>query len=343
MSKTIEKRIDLSDDKFALIKKVMSMVAFVAVCLSLIFVLIGLVPFRGRSMNVIMAANNLLEFVNIGRTSFLYTASCVVFSVFYFYVVVRILIDIIICIKNFKKWFSDSDDKNMRIVSRVLTFKANICVSRFLMLFAISYVISAYSFNLISLLGIAVLVLCAVAVNVAKGLIYKGELVDTFVVSLNKLVFMIAPLLLLVLARVQIVDAVNSGISLLMNLGSDTFSMEFMGQMFADSVLKPFFFFIAWIFLMVFNKQVSEGDFSGESSGRVLLIFGIVFLVAYVVIMGWANQYTDILKYFELIFGNAVFIATVAAVYLASWGCDSNLNDLPYRKVAAAEEESAQN
>ena len=65
MSKTIEKRIDLSDDKFALIKKVMSMVAFVAVCLSLIFVLIGLVPFRGRSMNVIMAANNLLEFVNI--------------------------------------------------------------------------------------------------------------------------------------------------------------------------------------------------------------------------------------------------------------------------------------
>jgi hypothetical protein len=90
-------------------------------------------------------------------------------------------------------------------------------------------------------------------------------------------------------------------------------------------------------------KQASEGDFNGESSGRALLILGIVFLVAYIVIMGWANQYTDVLKYFELIFGNAVFIATVAAVYLASWGCDSNLNDLPYRKAAAAEEEHAQN
>ena len=343
MTKTIEKRIELSDDKFALIKKIMSIVAFAAICLSLIFILIGLVPFRGRSMNVILSANNLLEFVNIGRNSFLYTASCVVFSVFYFYVAVRILIDIIICLKNIKKWFSDADDKNLRIVSRVLTFKANSCVSRVLMLFAISYVISAYNFNVISLLGIALLVLCAVAVNIAKGLLYKGELVDTLVVSLNKLVFMIAPLLLLALTRVQIVDAANSGINLLMNLGNDTFSGAFMGQMFADSVMKPIFFFIAWILLTVFNKQVSEGDFNGESSGRALLILGIVFLVAYIVIMGWANQYTDVLKYFELIFGNAVFIATVAAVYLASWGCDSNLNDLPYRKVAVAEEEHAQN
>ena len=107
MIKTIEKRIELSDDKFALIKKIMSIVAFAAICLSLIFILIGLVPFRGRSMNVILSANNLLEFVNIGRNSFLYTASCVVFSVFYFYVAVRILIDIIICLKNIKKWFSD--------------------------------------------------------------------------------------------------------------------------------------------------------------------------------------------------------------------------------------------
>ena len=91
----MNKRIELKGNNFILARRTIAGVAFASACLCLCLLLFGFVPFWGRSMNAIAAANNVFEFINFGKMSFWYCAACVVFSILYITAAVKIIIAVI--------------------------------------------------------------------------------------------------------------------------------------------------------------------------------------------------------------------------------------------------------
>lgn len=342
--KKITKRVKINSDRFFLIKKITVISAFSITCLSLIAILLGAVPFRGRMTSLIPAINGALEFVNIGRTSILYSASCVTFSAFYIYSVIRILIDIILSLTKIKLWLlSDEDSKDNRSYTGTIIIRANSAVLRLLFLFMLSYVISAYTFSGFNILVIGLFLAFFLAINFTKNLIYKCELVDTLVVTLNRFLILAVTLFFAFSSNFQILEIFSSLGKTLSVLGTDATS-EFIGQLFCQSVLMPTFYFVTWICLVVFNNKINLDIYYGDKSAKKLAITNTVFLVLFMIMMGWSNRYTDIFKYLQMLWSQAVLIFTVALVYVSSMNTDFECQDVnTYNKCLRNSENSSDN
>ena len=106
--KIIRKPITLEKEKFFLIKKITLIAAFSLICLTLICLILGAIPLRGRAMAVVPLVNTILETVFIGKTSFVYFLSNVAFCGLYIYTLVMAIIDIVACIRSMKIWLVKS-------------------------------------------------------------------------------------------------------------------------------------------------------------------------------------------------------------------------------------------
>lgn len=329
MNKKIRKNIKISKKNFFLIKRITLLVAFALICFSLVLVLGGAISLRERSMTIISSVNCFLEFVNIGRSSFVYTVANVAFSVIYFYVAIRAVIDVIECLKSAKKWLiSSKDDKDTRAASQTVVMKANSCVFRYLLLMGFSYMVSSFYMGTMHILAISVLIGCSFAVNITKNILYKGEIVDSVVVAINRQVIMLSAWLLIIFSEIQIFEVINSVLRVFTSLETGTATSVFIGQMFADSILKPIFYFITWICLLVINKNVNNSSFEDEGAVKKIIIMDIVFLVTFMIVIGWTNSYTDFFKYLDMIWQNITLIVILAFTYISSMNVDSELKEI---------------
>ena len=337
--KNIAKTVNLNKKNFDIIRRIVVIFSFASICAILAMMVFGAVPLRERSMSVIAAVSGVLEFVNIGRAAFGYTAASVAFSVFYFYIIVRIVIDIILCLKNVKKWMISNEDnkENRKAVSSVVV-KANACIFRYLTLLTLSYLVSAYKLHKLHFIFVCVIVIGSLAVNIAKNLLYKGELVDSIVIALNRHIILISAIMLVFLSHIQIFDVFYALGRMFTSLETGSANASFGGQLFCNSVLRPVFYFITWICLVVFSQKINSGDFEDESSVRKVIIMNVVYLVLFMVILGWTQRSTDVFAYFDMIWENITLIAIMATTYIASMNVYSEYKDIHYVKDDNSEE-----
>ena len=331
INKPLNKPIVLSKKNFFLLKKITLFTAFSLICLSFIFLTFGAIPLRERSMTAISVANSILEIINMGNTSIVYLAANVVFIVFYIYSLVRMIVDIISFSKRIKKWATcEVDNDDDRIKFRDVLIRANANIFRYLLLVMISYMVSAFNLGGIGILMICLLIGGSLFLNASKYILYKGDLVDSLIVSLNRTIIMIAPLLLIVFAQLQAFDVFYAVIRIFTAMGRETFTSEFLGQFFCESILKPSFYFITWVFLVKLNKQINEKTFDEEISMKKIIITDAVFLGLFVLILGFTSNSTNVLEYFKMIWRNISLIIIVAVTYISSLNIDSELNDTEF-------------
>lgn len=343
MAKNITKPINLSKEGFFSLRKIVTLLSFVLICLFSLLLFFGAIPFRGRPITFLLVFDYFIEFVNIGKAPFLYIASCVGFSAFYVYVFVKNVIDIVYCVRHIKLWLlSKEDNYETRTEACVVVYKANVCLVRYLMLFMISFMISAFN---VSALGVVILCLLILAVTAAMVLRYtllKGELVESIVISVSRMMLPLAALILVMYNRVQIIDIFNSFVSVFNAFGISSFSNELKLQMLAENLLKPLFCLITWLSIMILNKKVCDYDTKNRGGAKTLLIMNSVFMIAIIVMLGWSNEYTGVMDYFGIIFNNIVFIIVTVLVYLATKNVDTDLNDIPFVTEKKSAEPSAE-
>jgi len=236
--KIIRKPITLEKEKFFLIKKITLIAAFSLICLTLICLIFGAIPLRGRAMGVVPLVNTVLETIFIGKTSFVYFLGNVAFCGFYIYTLVKAIIDIIVCIKSMKLWLSNEDNKKTRIEARTVVITLNNCITRYLVLLMISYMITAFNIGVMNTILLCLLIGGSLAVNIAKNIIYKGELVDSVVTALNRTIILLASLFLVFFSQLQTLDILNAFSRMGNAAEAGAFSGAFIGQIFCESVLK---------------------------------------------------------------------------------------------------------
>ena len=338
--KTITKPIDLSKEKFFFLKKIATVFAFAIVCLSFLLVLFGAIPFKGRAGSLFFAINNLLEFINIGRLPFRYVASCVLFAVAYIYVFIRILINLICCIKDMKLWlFAKDDNFDTRTDACVVIYRANSCVGKFLFLFASSFMISAFNIGFFSMISLVLLTVGVLAVNVLRYILLKGELVESAVVSLNRTAISLSAFLLVILSGFQILDFLSGLLDVLALFTESSFPNEIKVQVLANNFVKPVFLILSLIFILVINKKISDYDFKTAGITKKLLIMNSVFLVLFMIMIGWSNQLTEAGEYLKIFADNLPIVLITAMVFISSMNCDSELKDIPYFKDPEPEDQ----
>ena len=282
-------------------------------------------------MAVVPLVNTVLETVFIGKTSFVYFLGNVAFCGLYIYTLVMAIIDIVACIRSMKIWLlSKEDNKKNRVETRTVVIKLNNCITRYLILLMVSYMITAFNIGVMNTILLCLLIGGSLAVNIAKNIIYKGELVDSVVTALNRTIILLASLFLVFFSQLQTLDILNAFSRMGSAAEAGAFSGAFIGQIFCESVLKPAFYFITWICLLVVNQNINDASFENEGSVKKILIMDGIFLGIYMILLGLSNKYTDLLTYFNMIWRNFSLIAILAFSYISSMNVYSELKDIDY-------------
>ena len=122
----------LSKPQLLTLRRAISLVSIVLSCGLLACILIGVIPFRGRSINVYAAINLIFELVLLGKRAFWHCVTVGSFGIIYIVTSIKILINIISRLKNFKHWFSSQLDSYVsRTAAKSCVLMFNGCVTDF--------------------------------------------------------------------------------------------------------------------------------------------------------------------------------------------------------------------
>lgn len=325
--------LNLNKEKFLKLRKVATLFSFGVVCLVFLLLFFGAIPFKAHSLSVFSVFDYLLEIVGFGRAPFLYVISNVGIALLYIYTLVRSLIDIIRMVKSKKLWLSSVDDNfDTRTEACVVMYYAIRNVERYLFLFMLSFAISSFSIGVISVLALFLLFASAFAVNAVKYLLIKGEVIESAIVSFNKVLILLSALLLVVLADIQLIDFFNSLLNTVSLFAKSGASFEIKLQLLAENVIKPFVLILSWLLVLRLNRKLTDCDIQNNKFPKRILIINAVSLGVVLVMLGWSHEYTNVGDYLGIVMDNISTVFIVAIVYMASMNAIYKEDDIPYFK-----------
>ena len=317
------KIVSFPQKQFILIRRIISFVAFAIPSVCLCLCLMGFVPFWGRDMGAVAAVNNVFEFINLGKKSFTYCACCITFAVMYVITVIKLLITVISGLITIKQWLVSSvDSQTSRKSTKKLVDKASSSLWWFFLLYILSNLMSEFTIPNTSLAVIVALIVFSVLMNLARDILFKGDLFNSLIKALNNGIILSSMFIFTFLStNVQLPDLFKSFGSFFSALNapeSTASSGVFLILMLVQQILIPIFNLIMVLSIIRLNAKINNYEFEGKDSVKGILIRNIVFLCIILVGLGYTHRYANMLDYVELIYKNIFFVLMTALIYITA-------------------------
>jgi len=343
------KNINLKENVFILLRKILAGVALASSCLCLCLLLSGFVTFWGRNMNLMSAVNGLFEIMKIGKKQWLFCLGSVSFSVLYIVAIVKIVIGIVSGFVHLKVWLlSPLDDKDTRTATRNTVYYANTSLWWLLFLCIFSYMFYNYQLRGLPLLGIILFILLNICMNFTKDVLFKSEIEPCAINAINNGIILISMIAFTFLSTNLQVGEFFDIFSIFSSNAPTTQTSDTVAfQLLTKNVLIPLFNLIMLCSLISWNAKINSFNFEGKTVARGLLIRNSVFLGIIIVCLGFTNRYTNFTEYVGIISKNMLFILITAVMYITAINQVKLPTDIGYYKQGntqdTATEEQAEN
>lgn len=306
-----------SQDNIPVILRRITVIATtVCSCVCLALQLFGFISYRGRPLSVISALNNLFEFVNYGKASFWECTLYIAVSVLYFIVAIKALFAIIDSLRNIKNCIEPKiNNRSVKDISNRIVRSNNTVLRQFILLYITSYIISAFSIALSSVLVIAGLIFTNVLINIGNNLTQGRKLIFS-ISSATKYGLLLASVIMFAVMsqKIQLIDLYQACLHLINTINMGVASDGFVVLMFYQSILNPLFHLIMLIVLIHVSKKVSDVTWKAEQYAKRLLIMNAILLGIMMILLGYVNTYTTINDYLSIINANIFFVLITAMV-----------------------------
>jgi|GEM_PF-7129348 len=321
------KPIAFEKNKFFLIRKGIgiSVLIFGIICLCLM--VIGFVPMRNQQLSVIGAFNLFLESLIWFSSSFWYNAiACAAISIVYFVFVIKTVKNIFQFIKSLRYWANDTvDSAGMREETRAMVDAAGMILWRLLLLYVLSYMLSAFSVTFLTVFVLTVLIVMSIGIRAMQNVLYSGD-VETGISSSLGFGMILASILIFTITSfsVQIVDVFQCVKLMVANEEGVARSM-----IFSQNIFLPAMYIVTLIFLVVLyplglrkiynskkKNESSKVKIFGKKISTFFVIQNIVLFIAWFILMVCINNYSHFMEYVNTFFDHILLVMIPVILYL---------------------------
>lgn len=313
------------------IRRIYSLIAFLMNCACLALFLVGFIPFYGRNMNAINAVNCFFEIFDIAIQYFWYVAFCVLFSVFYVIIGVMMIRRAAISFIVIKGWlFSKLDNVDAREKSDYAVDSFNSSLLQLLMLYVFSNIVSSFYVDLASSLIITVLIIANAVVNALRYVYIKRNIAEALSVALGY-AFVLYALFLYAfnISTLQIADFFHSFV-VFFSLPLFDMSFSFILELIFTQFVAPVIHFCALLSMVNIYASINNKDSYKVSKAKNLLIRNMVYVGCALFMVGMANDYKNILNYFDLAKVHLDIIALTVMIYVGIKNTRESISDVGY-------------
>lgn len=306
-SLNMTKTITFGYKEVLLLRRLIGCVAMGGMIMVLAFLLGGVIPFRGLSMPVVPAVNNIFEFIYLGHKPFWYCVSCIAFAVLYICVGVKIIISLVAGFGSMKQWFmSPHDNRESRLALKKTVSSFNTVVGLFFTLYAASFLISRFPVSSSAVVTFWVLAVLDMVVNCMVGLTFTGEILDSVVGAINQGVCLACIVVFIVMSPgVQALDIFSAMSPLIEILGV---AEKYVVQTVCKQVLIPIFYFIFWGSILRFYFDMDYRINDQKTVAKKILIRNIILVVIIMFGIGYSNTYFEMADYLDIVSKHSVFL-----------------------------------
>ncbi|MBQ9807037.1 MAG: hypothetical protein IJW49_11120 [Clostridia bacterium] len=299
-------------------RKIITITAPMMIFLLLVLQFLGFIPFKGRSLSLIPAINNIFEFTNYGKASFINCTVSILFSIIYFYIAVKSLIALVFCIKrigwNMKMKHNISE---ACYVTEQIVRTVNFALLRFLLLYVFSHVLYPFSINLRTASAIALLILGCTLMGVGNNLIQRNTLCNSIVSACNLSLLLTAFLLFGVTNQnLQLLELIHFCEHLFKMIDMNVSTAYFNCQIVCQLIILPIIHFVMLLSILLIYRKINKNTFNNSKFINYLLIRNAIFLGIVMILTGYVNSYTDIADYLHIIYQNLPFVLMTALLPL---------------------------
>ena len=323
--------ISLTKSSSVIIRRIYSLFAFIMNCICLALLLSGFIPFYGRSMTALNAVNCFFEIFDIALQYFWYVAFCVAFSVFYVIICVMMIRRIFISLIAIKGWLcSNFDSVDTREKSDYVVEAFNLSLLQFLMLYVFSSMVSSFYVDSLSAVVVILLVVANAAVNALRNVYVKRNIVEALAVGLGY-GFVIYSLFLYAfnISTLQIADFFHAFV-VLFSLPLLDMSFSLILEFLFTQFVAPVIHFCALLSIVRIYASVNEKDSYKIDKAKHLLIRNIIYVGCALFMVGLANDYKNILDYFDLVKVHLDIIALTVMIYVCIKNTRESIADVGY-------------
>lgn len=312
--------ITLKKPTILALQKIISLLSFLMTVLCAGLVLFGFVPLYGRNMTVYDMINSFFTVFDIGKRSFWFCAFSAGFAIFYFVAVGMIIKNLIVDLVKIKAWmFSKNENGDTRKAVKTVVTGYNNSILLLFALLVFSFLIENFKMTPGTLLIVILLILFYTLINAARILYFKRNIFETIAISLSS-GFLLSTLLIVtfIITKVQFSTIINVTLACL-RAGEVVFSSpQFVFQTVMMQIIAPFFYFLVITSILSILYKLHDVDASRRGVARNLLIRNSIFLVALIVVIGYINDYRDILEYFKMLLEQISFIGVTVLIFLST-------------------------
>lgn len=335
----MNKELLLSKKAFISMRNCICLLSILYISFSLIAIIFGYVTFMDESFGIFDAIKNAFAILKFGKRPIMECILGTGFSVFYFFVIYKLIIKLTFCLKNTKKWFkSEEDDKDGRIITKQMMNYVNESLLLFLLLPSISTIISKQSLSNLSLICIIFSILMGIVLNALSTLLFNGKIVQSLANTINQGVILSALIIFaFTCPQIQILDFFD-GISNFFFLydyeSAYRSTSSFIALYAIENIIIPVFNFIVFISLITANNKIINSEFShkGQMEIKSQIIRNIIFIAFSVICVGYLNDYYNT-EYLELIKENLPMIFVTAVLGLYSLSLEKKMPDRAYYPI----------
>ena len=322
--------ISLSKSKFVLLRRIITALSFVSVCIGFVLLLTGFIPFRGRDLTVFAAINNILEFVYIGKKDFFVCALTITTSVIYVVFAIKNIISIVTFLAKIKHWLISDEDThaNREIMQKMVTI-ANGSLWRLFFLYVFSFIVDNFIFSGIAIIALAALALLVTIINFLLNMTLKGEIADSIVTSVSRLLLFAAPFVFVITCMsFQLSEIFRSLGYIFTALEIDDVNQEHLWLSFFRQSMFPVFYFFSLIhFCNVSKEAVTNSYRKGMVYGG--LIRHLVFVGIMMGAIGFIGGYSTLPDYVDLFIEHLPLVLVSLAVFFCAGSAVSTKANVP--------------
>ena len=336
--------INLEKKNLLLFQRVQSIVSLVILCVCPILLLVGFVPFYGKSFHVIQALNALLKIFKIGKSSFWYCAANLGFAIFYIVSVVKMLKKMrngVYYIRTIAVSKMDSEVIRHRVGE--INENANSTLMYMISIYCISGIISHFRIGVLSWIVLSLLLCAGIFINFSIIICLKRSVSDAVTISVgNVLILLSLIFLVFYFSNLQFEPFVTSLYDIMSIPNKDVeIPATFILQAIAMQFLLPLTYLVAIIRLFIQCKEINGFDDITEKRAKKTLIINMVLLGVVLLVLGYVNGYSDIIAFVGLIFNYTGLICISVLTYICSKICKFTAETVPVLDPGPQEEKSS--
>lgn len=330
----MNKSINLSDKASVRLRKIIGVMSIVLSIASLTTVVLGVPPIYQQRSTPITVVYNLIDIINITSKPLVYCLLKFVFSLLYILVLVLIIKDIVVIIKNSRPWIKEKHDtglSRMSVSKCVMT--QNIIFIKLVVLTVVSYMLDSFRLGFWGKFILITLILGNFLINCMKMFLIKRNALESIMgPAVTTLTLLCVVLFMFNVFDVELgfyFKSIANYIRVLFNT-KDLVPQALMLQIFISNVLVPSIYIYTLVVLtmsFIFSTSYGVGFKGYERFCKINVIVGAIAVGAITILEMIVGESINPLLTWKLLLDQWELVLFEAAVWLLSKNYGSTLQN----------------